>query len=210
MDNKKNKPLYVFSTYLIAAVIAIVLLIGSVWYLLNYANQVEEKEKIEIAEYRLNELNSIYTNFLKAVKENRGYRLYGREHWKANYLTYRDSTSSLLNQYKLSNQFSKDSLQFAEFTQLIQKRIENLDEQLKSKSVNAYQFASEAELQRIDVQAATFIKTIRKHSALSDLKIMVGGYSFLVNPELWKRVAADAFALNADQAISRANELVTQ
>ncbi len=59
-------------------------------------------------------------------------------------------------------------------------------------------------------KAATFIKKIRKHSALSDLKIMVGGYPFLINPELWKRVAADAFALNADQAISRANELVTE
>lgn len=58
--------------------------------------------------------------------------------------------------------------------------------------------------------AAAFIKRIREHSTLSNLKIMVGGYPFISNPELWKLLGADAFAPNADEAISKANELVKE
>lgn len=57
-------------------------------------------------------------------------------------------------------------------------------------------------------KAVTLIKKIRNHEKLTHLKIMVGGYPFLTNPDLWQRVAADAFAQNANQAIIRANELV--
>lgn len=59
-------------------------------------------------------------------------------------------------------------------------------------------------------KAASLIKKIRSNSDLSNLKIMVGGYPFLTNPDLWQRVDADAYAQNADQAIKRANELVNQ
>lgn len=57
-------------------------------------------------------------------------------------------------------------------------------------------------------KVATFIKKVREHPGLVELKIMVGGYPFLTTPELWKHVAADAFAKNADQALTRANELI--
>jgi methanogenic corrinoid protein MtbC1 len=57
-------------------------------------------------------------------------------------------------------------------------------------------------------KAATLIKNIRSNSALPKLIIMVGGYPFLNNPDLWQRVAADGFAQNADQAIAMANKLV--
>ncbi|MCC5930912.1 MAG: cobalamin-dependent protein [Cyclobacteriaceae bacterium] len=59
-------------------------------------------------------------------------------------------------------------------------------------------------------KAAALIKKIRERSDFTGLKIMVGGYPFITNPELWKRVAADAFAQNADQAITRANELLKE
>ncbi|MEX2590055.1 MAG: cobalamin-dependent protein, partial [Chitinophagales bacterium] len=59
-------------------------------------------------------------------------------------------------------------------------------------------------------RAATLIKNIQAKSDFKKLKIMVGGYPFLTNPDLWQRVAADAFAQNADQAITTANELVNQ
>lgn len=59
-------------------------------------------------------------------------------------------------------------------------------------------------------KAATLIKKIRGNSDLTSLKIMVGGYPFLTNPDLWQRVAADGFAQNANLAITRANELVNQ
>lgn len=57
-------------------------------------------------------------------------------------------------------------------------------------------------------KAVSLIKKIRENEDFTDLKIMVGGYPFLSNPELWKKVGADAFAENANQAVSRANELV--
>lgn len=161
--NNKKKSLNIFSTYLIAAVIFAVLLIGSVWYLLNYTNQVAEKEKIEIAEYRLNELNSIYINFLKAVKENRGYRLYAGEKRKQNYWLLRDSTLSLISKYKTSKAYAKDSIAFVEVNQLIQKRIVELDEQLKDKSANKYKVPSKVEIRRIDLQSAQLEE---KHAAL--------------------------------------------
>lgn len=59
-------------------------------------------------------------------------------------------------------------------------------------------------------KAATLIKKIRSNGSLSKLKIMVGGYSFLNNPGLWNKIGADAFAQNANQAISKANQLVDQ
>lgn len=59
-------------------------------------------------------------------------------------------------------------------------------------------------------KAAALIKKIRSNSDLAHLKIMVGGYPFLTNPNLWKIVEADAFAKNANQAITRANELAYQ
>ena len=57
-------------------------------------------------------------------------------------------------------------------------------------------------------KAATLIKKIHDDKDFANLKIMVGGYPFLTNPNLWQKVAADAFAENADQAIQTANNLV--
>lgn len=59
-------------------------------------------------------------------------------------------------------------------------------------------------------KAASLIKKIRSNKDLTNLKIMVGGYPFLTNPDLWEKIGADAFAQNANQAITRANELVNQ
>lgn len=58
-------------------------------------------------------------------------------------------------------------------------------------------------------KAAALIKKIRSNKDLSNLKMMVGGYPFLTNPDLWQRVAANAYAQNADQAMAMANELVS-
>jgi methanogenic corrinoid protein MtbC1 len=59
-------------------------------------------------------------------------------------------------------------------------------------------------------KAVNLIKKLRDNRDLIQLKIMVGGYPFITNPNLWQKVEADAFAKNADQAITRANELVNQ
>lgn len=59
-------------------------------------------------------------------------------------------------------------------------------------------------------KAAALIQKIRSNGDFPNLKIMVGGYPFITNPDLWKKVFANAYAQNADQAINRANELVIQ
>ena len=55
--------------------------------------------------------------------------------------------------------------------------------------------------------AATAIEAVR--AASPGVRILVGGYPFLVSPELWKRVGADGSASDAEEAVRAARELVT-
>ncbi|HEX2640329.1 MAG TPA: cobalamin-dependent protein [Pyrinomonadaceae bacterium] len=52
------------------------------------------------------------------------------------------------------------------------------------------------------------IDSIRSNRATGRIKIMVGGYPFNVEPELWRDVGADAFSANALDAIGVADQLV--
>ncbi len=52
------------------------------------------------------------------------------------------------------------------------------------------------------------ITTIRSNENFKSVKIMVGGYPFNVEPSLWQKVGADAYAKNADEAIKVANSLL--
>lgn len=52
------------------------------------------------------------------------------------------------------------------------------------------------------------ILRIRSRPECRDVKIMVGGYPFLTNRQLWKGVGAHAFAQDADQAIAVAGRLL--
>jgi methanogenic corrinoid protein MtbC1 len=55
--------------------------------------------------------------------------------------------------------------------------------------------------------AAKAIDAVR--AASPGVRILVGGYPFLVSPELWKRVGADGSASDAEDAVRAASELVT-
>jgi len=52
------------------------------------------------------------------------------------------------------------------------------------------------------------IEKIRAHPACGRVKIMVGGYPFRVDPDLWSKLGADGSATDAQQAISLANRWV--
>lgn len=55
------------------------------------------------------------------------------------------------------------------------------------------------------------IRAIRSSAeAPKGLRIVVGGYSFINKPELWKEVGADGMAMNAADAISLANQLTKE
>jgi methanogenic corrinoid protein MtbC1/DNA-binding XRE family transcriptional regulator len=55
---------------------------------------------------------------------------------------------------------------------------------------------------------ARAIRSIRAVENLADLVILVGGRPFNQDAELWKKVEADGFARNADEAVKLANRLV--
>ena len=57
-------------------------------------------------------------------------------------------------------------------------------------------------------EAQKIIEQIRSRSDLSGVKILVGGYPFNLDPELWKKLGADGSAATADGAIEKARELV--
>ena len=56
-------------------------------------------------------------------------------------------------------------------------------------------------------KAANLIQELKKHPSLPDLKILVGGYPFLNNPELWQKIKADGCAENAEKALEIAKKL---
>ncbi len=51
------------------------------------------------------------------------------------------------------------------------------------------------------------IAAVRAAENLKAVKILVGGHPFNIEPELWKRVGADAFATDASTAIAKASSL---
>jgi MerR family transcriptional regulator, light-induced transcriptional regulator len=57
--------------------------------------------------------------------------------------------------------------------------------------------------------ARKLICDVRQSPDARDLKIMVGGRPFLIAPNLWRTVGADAFAQDAEQAAAAADELAS-
>ena len=51
------------------------------------------------------------------------------------------------------------------------------------------------------------IRSLRADPKTKRVKIIVGGYPFNLIPDLWKQIGADAYAGNADEAVSIANRL---
>lgn len=54
------------------------------------------------------------------------------------------------------------------------------------------------------------ITAVRSSGVSPELKIMVGGYPFNIEPDLWRQVGADASAPDALAAVALANQLVTR
>ncbi len=52
------------------------------------------------------------------------------------------------------------------------------------------------------------IELIKSQNLDLDFKIMVGGYPFLLDENLWEKVGADFFAVNALDAVKKANEII--
>jgi len=52
------------------------------------------------------------------------------------------------------------------------------------------------------------IELCRQDRELDELKIIVGGYPFSVEPDLWRRVGADGYARDAGEALKIARKVV--
>lgn len=57
-------------------------------------------------------------------------------------------------------------------------------------------------------KSAQLIQQIRNKKEFTGLKILVGGYPFINNDGLWKKVGADGFENNANLAVLTAKKLV--
>ena len=57
-------------------------------------------------------------------------------------------------------------------------------------------------------EVAAIIRTIRADKDISVIKILVGGFPFNQNPQLWKEVGADGYAKDATEAVRVANSWV--
>jgi methanogenic corrinoid protein MtbC1 len=57
-------------------------------------------------------------------------------------------------------------------------------------------------------EARRIIEAVRSHPELTGTKVLVGGYPFNLDPELWKRLGADGSAQSARAAIEEAHRLV--
>jgi MerR family transcriptional regulator, light-induced transcriptional regulator len=55
---------------------------------------------------------------------------------------------------------------------------------------------------------ADVIRAVRQHSGRGAVRILVGGYPFRVDPELWRSVGSDGFAVGASEAVTVANRLL--
>ena len=55
---------------------------------------------------------------------------------------------------------------------------------------------------------ADVIRAVRENSRHRAVRILVGGYPFRVDPELWRSVGADGFAVDASQAVTLASRLL--
>ena len=56
--------------------------------------------------------------------------------------------------------------------------------------------------------AAGLIEEIRKSEKLSGVKVLVGGYPFIKQEGLWKRIKADGFGADAEAAVAQAAQLL--
>jgi len=59
-------------------------------------------------------------------------------------------------------------------------------------------------------KADKLVKAIRLDEEINDLNILVGGYPFRIEPELWKKIGADGSAASAKEAIKMATKLVNE
>ncbi|HUX21354.1 MAG TPA: cobalamin-binding protein, partial [Spirochaetia bacterium] len=57
--------------------------------------------------------------------------------------------------------------------------------------------------------ASNLVTSIRSSRSCRDLKIIVGGRAFRTDPELWRRIGADAQALSAEEAVGAAERLLS-
>lgn len=118
-------------------ILFLIMVMSGFYYFYNHSYQGQLNQRIETAEFKLNELNEIYISFLKTVEENRGYRINQNSSFETKYVKYRDNTLRLLDEYRPEIGHSSDSLFFTEFDRLVELRIQNLDSHLFSSNLGA-------------------------------------------------------------------------
>jgi methanogenic corrinoid protein MtbC1 len=74
----------------------------------------------------------------------------------------------------------------------------------------------EADVVAISATLIVHVKQVRelihaiRASEVKDIKVLVGGYPFNLAKDLWKKVNADGYAQNAEQAIKITNNFIEE
>ena len=84
---------------------------------------------------------------------------------------------------------------------------EELRGRIKEKQADILAVSMTMDVHRSEMES--LVEKIRKPANdLPSIKIMVGGYAFLNDPELWKKIGADGSASNATEAVRLANKFM--
>jgi methanogenic corrinoid protein MtbC1 len=57
--------------------------------------------------------------------------------------------------------------------------------------------------------AHKLIELIKNNPGTKNIKVLVGGYPFLISDSLWQKIGADGFSRNSDDAIRKADEILS-
>lgn len=110
-----------------AAVLAVLIFTGAWIYFSNYSKQTHSNQQNIVVERKINLISKTNVEFLKAVRDNRGFRLQQDSFHRSSYIRLRASTDNLLAEYKSGIANSTEQLLFDGYERNIRSRFARLD-----------------------------------------------------------------------------------
>lgn len=110
-----------------AAVLAILIFAGAWIYFSNYRKQTFSNQQNILVERKINLISKTNVEFLKAVRDNRGYRLQQDSFHRSSYILLRASTERLLKEYQSGITDTAEQLLFDAYEKIIRSRFTRLD-----------------------------------------------------------------------------------
>ncbi len=110
-----------------AAALAVLILAGGWIYFSNYRKQTAAYQENIVVERKINLARQINVEYLKAVRDNRGYRLQQDSFHRQQYFSFKQYTQALFASYKNGITDTAELDLFTAYEQIIQLRFQRLD-----------------------------------------------------------------------------------